>query len=97
MVEEDELNDRDLPKPEVITQSKASLPEIEEISPKKLEKQTSNRNSNKNHLSFKDEHQVDKDQENELKLQLTNLEQTNKNLSEQLQFSNKEYLIVIFF
>jgi len=88
LVEEDELNEGDLPKPETITQSKASLPEIEEISPKKLERQFSN---NKHQLSFKDEH---KDRDSELDLQVKSLEQTNKNLSEQLQFSNKEYLIL---
>lgn len=92
LVEEDELNEGDLPKPEIITQSKASLPEIEEISPKKLEKQFSNRNSYKHQLSFKDEN--NKDRENDLELQIKNLEQTNKNLTEQLQFSNKEYLIL---
>ena len=93
VIEDSESNEGEEPRPEVITQSKASLPEIEEISPKKLEKRDSNRLSNKNQVSFKDEPQ-NRDNEIELQLQLKNLEQTNKNLSEQLQFSNREYLIV---
>ncbi len=91
VIEDYESNEGEEPRPEIITQSKASLPEIEHFSPQRLEKRDSNRLSNKNQISFKDEHQ---NRDNDLELQLKNLEQTNKNLTEQLQFSNREYLIV---